>query len=63
MPGLQTREFVDQSLESQILHLSLLFQNLTEGLSMTQVNYPQVLINEENNDTKSTKLIMGILRT
>ncbi|MBL7114096.1 MAG: ATP-binding protein [Bacteroidales bacterium] len=43
-----TPEILDQSLESLILQLSLLFQNLTEDLSTTQVNYLQAILNDEN---------------
>jgi len=38
---------IDQSLDSLTLQLSLLFQNLTESLSTTQVNYLRALIKEE----------------
>ena len=38
---------LDQSLESLILQLSLLFQNLTESLSNTQVRYLLALLNKE----------------
>ena len=39
-----TDEIIDQSLESLIMQLSLLFQSLTESLSTTQVNYLQALL-------------------
>jgi hypothetical protein len=42
-----TGQVIDQSLDSLTLQLSLLFQNLTESLSTTQVNYLRALINEE----------------
>jgi hypothetical protein len=42
-----TAQVIDQSLDSLTLQLSLLFQNLTESLSTTQVNYLRALINEE----------------
>jgi len=40
-------EVIDQSLDSLILQLSLLFQNLTESLSTTQVNYLEAMVKEE----------------
>lgn len=43
-----TDELIDQSLDSLTLQLSLLFQNLTESLSTTQVNYLEAVINKEN---------------
>jgi hypothetical protein len=43
-----TDEVIDLSLDSLTLQLSLLFQNLTESLSTTQVNYLEAIINEEN---------------
>ena len=42
-----TGEVIEQSLDSLTLQLSLLFQNLTESFSTTQVNYLRALINEE----------------
>ena len=42
-----TDEIIDQSLDSLILQLSLLFQNLTESLSTTQVNYLEAMVKEE----------------
>ena len=39
-----TDEIIDQSLDSLIMQLSLLFQSLTESLSTTQVNYLQALL-------------------
>ncbi len=42
-----TPHILDQSLESLILQLSLLFQNLTESLSNTQVRYLLALLNKE----------------
>ncbi|MEI7896794.1 MAG: ATPase [bacterium] len=42
-----TGQVIDQSLDSLTLQLSLLFQNLTESLSTTQVNYLRALIKEE----------------
>jgi hypothetical protein len=38
---------IDQAFDSLILQLSLLFQNLTESLSTTQVNFLHALILEE----------------
>ena len=38
---------IDQSLDSLILQMSLLFQNLTESLSTTQVNYLEAMVKEE----------------
>ena len=46
-PGTMTPGILDQALESLILQLSLLFQNLTEELTTTQVNYLQALLNAE----------------
>ncbi len=46
-PSDMTSEILDQALESLILQLSLLFQNLTEELSTSQVNYLRALINNE----------------
>ena len=43
-----TDEVIDQALDSLTLQLSLLFQNLIESLSTTQVNYLEAIINEEN---------------
>jgi len=40
-------ESIDQAFDSLVLQLSLLFQNLTESLSTTQVNYLRAIINEE----------------
>ena len=42
-----TGQVIDQSLDSLTMQLSLLFQNLTETLSTTQVNYLRALIKEE----------------
>lgn len=42
-----TPQILDQSLESLILQLSLLFQNLTESLSNTQVRFLKALLNKE----------------
>jgi energy-coupling factor transporter ATP-binding protein EcfA2 len=42
-----TPEVIDQALDSLTLQLSLLFQNLTESLSTTQVNFLRALISEE----------------
>ena len=42
-----TGQVIDQSLDSLTMQLSLLFQNLTESLSTTQVNYLRALIKEE----------------
>lgn len=46
--GKMTNKIIDLSLESLVLQLSMLFQNLTESLSTTQVNFLQALINEES---------------
>ena len=43
-----SREILVQSLESLILQLSLLFQNLTENLSNPQVSFLRALLNEES---------------
>jgi len=43
-----TYEVIDQAFDSLTLQLSLLFQNLTESFSTTQVNYLEAMINEEN---------------
>ncbi|MCX6250157.1 MAG: ATPase [Bacteroidetes bacterium] len=45
--NIMTGQVIDQSLDSLTLQLSLLFQNLTESLSTTQVNYLRAMINEE----------------
>ena len=42
-----TGQVIDQALDSLTLQLGLLFQNLTESLSTTQVNYLKALIKEE----------------
>lgn len=42
-----TSLILDQSLESLILQLSMLFQNFTESLSNTQVRYLLALLNHE----------------
>ncbi len=49
-----TDRIIEESLESLILQLSLLFQNLTESLSTTQVNYLKALINEETRLSSKT---------
>jgi hypothetical protein len=42
-----TDKIIDQSHEALTLQLGLLFQNLTESISNTQLNYLQAMINEE----------------
>jgi len=40
-------EVINQALESLVLQLSLLFQNITESLSTSQVNYLKAVLNDE----------------
>ena len=41
------RKIIDESFESLILQLSLLFQNITETLSTNQLNFLKAIINDE----------------
>ena len=41
------RKIIDESFESLILQLSLLFQNITETLSTNQLNFLNAIINDE----------------
>jgi len=42
-----TNEVIDQALDALVMQLSLLFQNLTESISTTQVNYLRAMIRDE----------------
>jgi len=58
-----TDEVIDQALDSLTMQLSLLFQNLTESLSTTQVNYLEALINKETHFSSKEAIVKYRLGT
>jgi hypothetical protein len=58
-----TDQVIDQSMESLILQMSLLFQNLVESLPTTQINFLRAVVNQETRLSSKEILLKYSLTT